>query len=679
MIVTSTFTSTTGYRMKFSAIGVPQPNLVREFRGMSDSDSAECTKFQRVQAIAQRIQSAIALGEAVKNATPSATFSPSPTFETTFTSATRSASTPIDLIDYQHFKTYSVKEQVTIISAAGISSKEKVVRYLMTDVIYRNIIMTNVESEIIREMNGLKKQMQEEGLDKTSTYCKADYKKPVGVISEQIQRVKTKCPLFFNVILKTVCADSFNDNYSVALKQKNTMDTLILTDNKNRKTTTQADLIKLCFRNRIPLALTVLLQRVPELYTTTSTSSPDISTAVPTSSNSASSVSRTIRLQPTLHYFATKEERLCNVSMEYITSVAAKYTEELTMKEALATSACEIVLQMRNSGHGLTPTGVHLGLLSNLCGFTNQGQDIFSAKGITCGRSTSKTIIDGLTKEYEKDVSNKIRNEARNNKKKILVIFDNYNILRWLKRIKTDATFTMNIPSISILVKVLPCEEKEEDAGDAFVPFDFTALQVSMGESWKVDDTAENIRDNKFDEQGMFTFLPYPSINAKSSSEKDIKEIKVTGFLKGICNMGSEEVAVVVDPEIILLLGKIAHLDPEGTKNLIMMPPIFHMRKHLIENFFCDPVNLLFIVLPLYIECFGLQVAKKILQAEAVESKMKWRIVEKEKSVLLEMKREEEKKKVREGRDKRKAEIVEKKTKDRTKGEEESWLTLYQT
>jgi hypothetical protein len=31
--------------------------------------------------------------------------------------------------------------------------------------------------------------------------------------------------------------------------------------------------------------------------------------------------------------------------------------------------------------------------------------------------------------------------------------------------------------------------------------------------------------------------------------------------------MENEEVAVVVDPEIILLLGKIAHLDPEGTKN----------------------------------------------------------------------------------------------------------------
>jgi hypothetical protein len=104
--------------------------------------------------------------------------------------------------------------------------------------------------------------------------------------------------------------------------------------------------------------------------------------------------------------------------LEYINSVAAKYTEELTMKEALATFACEIVLQMRDSGHGFPPTGVHLGLLSNLCGFTNQGQDIFSAKGITCGRSTSKTIIDGLTKEYEKDVSGNIKKEGGNNKKK---------------------------------------------------------------------------------------------------------------------------------------------------------------------------------------------------------------------------------------------------------------------
>lgn len=105
--------------------------------------------------------------------------------------------------------------------------------------------------------------------------------------------------------------------------------------------------------------------------------------------------------------------------------------------------------------------------MTNISGITNQWQEIFSAKGITFGRSTSKTIIDGLTKEYEMDVSNTIRKEAGNNKKKILMIFCNYNILRWLKRRKTEATFT----SISILVKILPREEKDENAGEAFVPF----------------------------------------------------------------------------------------------------------------------------------------------------------------------------------------------------------------
>jgi hypothetical protein len=41
----------------------------------------------------------------------------------------------------------------------------------------------------------------------------------------------------------------------------------------------------------------------------------------------------------------------------------------------------------------------------------------------------------------------------------------------------------MNIPSISILVEVLPSEVKPEDGGDAFIPFDFSALQVPIGEA----------------------------------------------------------------------------------------------------------------------------------------------------------------------------------------------------
>jgi hypothetical protein len=53
-----------------------------------------------------------------------------------------------------------------------------------------------------------KKQIIEEGLDKSSTYCKADYNKLVGIVTEQIARVKSKCPLLFSVLLKNICARS---------------------------------------------------------------------------------------------------------------------------------------------------------------------------------------------------------------------------------------------------------------------------------------------------------------------------------------------------------------------------------------------------------------------------------------------------------------------------------------
>jgi hypothetical protein len=56
-------------------------------------------------------------------------------FEDVFTSATRSASTPIDLVDYDHFRLHSVNEQVkvicTLFEIVQLSTKEKVVGQLI--------------------------------------------------------------------------------------------------------------------------------------------------------------------------------------------------------------------------------------------------------------------------------------------------------------------------------------------------------------------------------------------------------------------------------------------------------------------------------------------------------------------------------------------------------------------
>jgi hypothetical protein len=43
--------------------------------------------------------------------------------------------------------------------------------------------------------------------------------------------------------------------------------------------------------------------------------------------------------------------------------MASKFIDVLTQIEALAMSVYEILLQMRDIGHGLTPTGVQIGLL----------------------------------------------------------------------------------------------------------------------------------------------------------------------------------------------------------------------------------------------------------------------------------------------------------------------------
>jgi hypothetical protein len=324
------------------------------------------------------------------------------------------------------------------------------------------------------------------------------------------------------------------------------------------------------------------------------------------------------------------EEKLLTL-INLIKEAAAKSDQGVLEKETMAANACELILNMRENGSALTPLGVQNGLIANLCGLSNQGQDIFSVEGIMCGRTTTKRILLDLGEVYNTYVDAYLKDSHGLNNEKILVIFDNYNILRWLKRVKTDEAFTQNAPSLSILVKRLQCRKKEGEK-DAYIPFDWDSLSLSLGEAWDLDPKFNAARDPSFDNQSIWNFLPYPSIEGKSSSEEDIREKVVRHLLQSLCNMCTDEVAVVVDPEILLLLAKIAHLDPEMMKNIIICPPIFHIRKHCMENLFCDPVNLLLLGLPVFIECYGLQIAKKREQACTTLMKMEKRISEAKKN-----------------------------------------------
>ena len=287
-------------------------------------------------------------------------------------------------------------------------------------------------------------------------------------------------------------------------------------------------------------------------------------------------------------------------------------TDEIRQR---ATFLCELILNMRLNRSGFTPTALEVGLVAGLCGMTQQGQDILTDMGLSAGRSTVRKVIRYFSTMYECDVINTIEEAKCDPNKRLIVILDNWNVLRWLKRITCDQDFTRNIASLSVLIKAVPYDNIHEgdDGVSAFDPINFSWLSQQLS-----DDSDEFLVPREFKDyidttcahQSLCTFKPHKSLPKKSSSEVDILSV-IRDFLIQLCGLDEKEVFVVLDPEILLLFSKIAHAQPELMKNIVFLPAIFHIRKHNIENIANDPAHLLLFFLPFYYDCLGLQCNKK--------------------------------------------------------------------
>jgi hypothetical protein len=167
-------------------------------------------------------------------------------------------------------------------------------------------------------MKTYKRQIQEEGLDKSSTYCTGDYKKPVGNVTEQITRVKTKCTLLFDVNFKTVCEQSFKERYNTAFNQKSTLEELLENNGVYKTTTTCLEINKRCFSNRAPSALTKILLSVEDI---TTSSTPATTSSTPAAASTFTTAM--FYLEWTQQSNGNSNERL--VTATVITSMASKY------------------------------------------------------------------------------------------------------------------------------------------------------------------------------------------------------------------------------------------------------------------------------------------------------------------------------------------------------------------
>ena len=81
---------------------------------------------------------------------------------------------------------------------------------------------------------------------------------------------------------------------------------------------------------------------------------------------------------------------------------------------------------------------------------TLQGQDILADMGLSAGRSTVRKVIHYFSIKYECDVIDTMNDVKSDPSKRLLVILENWNVLRWLKRITSDQDFTRNIASLSV-------------------------------------------------------------------------------------------------------------------------------------------------------------------------------------------------------------------------------------
>jgi hypothetical protein len=171
----------------------------------------------------------------------------------------------------------------------------------------------------------------------------------------------------------------------------------------------------------------------------------------------------------------------------YILEKKAEEAQLLSQTDVIrqrATFLCELILNMRLNRSGFTPTALEVGLVAGLCGMTQQGQDILTDMGLSAGRSTVRKVIRYFSTMYECDVIDTIEEAKCDPNRRLIVILDNWNVLRWLKRITSDQDFTRNIASLSVLIKAVPYDNIHEgdDGVSAFDPINFQFLSQQLSD-----------------------------------------------------------------------------------------------------------------------------------------------------------------------------------------------------
>lgn len=291
-----------------------------------------------------------------------------------------------------------------------------------------------------------------------------------------------------------------------------------------------------------------------------------------------------------------------------------------TRVKLAAIEICENMAFMNSGGTVLTCSVITTSMLLALGGTTRRVREFMATRRISLSTSTTGSLVTKWLIHQEYMLGKMVSEVTANSSRIMVVVADNYCTQQYAKNKSIDAPFTHGVATVSVLFSSIVTTGNVPDTRAPIMQrYSVTQIAQILSEDGIIlSERAKLMRDTETAKyQGLKNYRVHSSLNAKSSSYDDTDEKLVKEVLENECCLHTKPVILLVDTEFVLTLYRAVHLEPERFRNLFLVPPIFHIRMHIVQNLMSDPLYLLLLVLPYYY-FMGLQRDKCVKKAKEI-------------------------------------------------------------
>lgn len=330
-----------------------------------------------------------------------------------------------------------------------------------------------------------------------------------------------------------------------------------------------------------------------------------------------------------------------------------------------AVEMCEMIISMHSGSTVMTHSKQRLSVLLYLGHVSKRIFALLCSDGLVMSYAQTATMVRGYMEWKLQKVKEEIAKNSLMLDRVHLVMIDNYAVQQFAKFMHTNKAFTHNTATIAVLFRTLlrvessPVNDANHDVDGAAGGVGGTGGVGSAGglgggvqgagaaaagpaprrpayEPYNTDKVLESvcgdgiilpahiasIVDTDKQYQGVRNFKVLPNLDGKSSSHADTDRLIKQDLLTGLFGADKNEVLLMSDTEYILSFARLMGIDPEKMRNVVFVPPLFHIKMHTLQNAVNEPVMLRLIHIPYY-KYMGLQDDKNNKKDKLIDTKMK--------------------------------------------------------